>query len=86
MLASDGHIDAISENEFVLIVDKPFQVRMAENNRELIEKLVAQHTDGRRRHMKIQEAGAGTHEDDSKVDDTARMASQLLGIDVEIVN
>ena len=36
--------------------------------------------------MKIQEAGAGTHEDDSKVDDTARMASQLLGIDVEIVN
>ena len=86
VLASDGHIDAISENEFVLIVDKPFQVRMAENNRELIEKLVAQHTDGRRRHMKIQEAGAGTHEDDSKVDDTARMASQLLGIDVEIVN
>ena len=51
VLASDGHIDAISENEFVLIVDKPFQVRMAENNRELIEKLVAQHTDGRRRHM-----------------------------------
>ena len=86
VLASDGHIDVISENEFVLIVDKPFQVRMAENNRELIEKLVAQHTDGRRRHMKIQEAGAGTHEDDSKVDDTARMASQLLGIDVEIVN
>ena len=86
VLASDGHIDAISANEFVLIVDKPFQVRMAENNRELIEKLVAQHTDGRRRHMKIQEAGAGTHEDDSKVDDTARMASQLLGIDVEIVN
>ena len=86
VLASDGHIDAISENEFVLIVDKPFQVRMAENNRELIEKLVAQHTDGRRRHMKIQEAGAGTHEDDSKVDDTARMASKLLGIDVEIVN
>lgn len=86
VLASDGHIDAISENEFVLIVDKPFQVRMAENNRELIEKLVAQHTDGRRRHMKIQEAGAGTHEDGSKVDDTARMASQLLGIDVEIVN
>ena len=86
VLASDGHIDVISENEFVLIVDKPFQVRMAENNRELIEKLVAQHTDGRRRHMKIQEAGAGTHEDDSKVDDTARMASKLLGIDVEIVN
>ena len=86
VLASDGHIDVISENEFVLIVDKPFQVRMAENNRELIEKLVAQHTDGRRRHMKIQEAGAGTHEDGSKVDDTARMASQLLGIDVEIVN
>lgn len=87
VLASDGRITEIKDNEFSLVVDKPFQSKMAENNRELIERLVAQHTDGRKRHMKIlSSAESSNHQEDgTKVNDTARMASEMLGIDVEII-
>ncbi|MBQ0079102.1 MAG: DNA polymerase III subunit gamma/tau [Eubacterium sp.] len=86
VLASDGRITRIGENDFSIEVSRAFQVRMAENNRDLIERLVAEHTDGKRRYMKISVAGEGgsVTEPTYNIDETARKAEELLGIKVTI--
>lgn len=88
VLASDGRITSIGETDFHLEVSRAFQTRMAENNRELIERLVSQHTDGKRRHMKITVAGESPVQQQGNTDvgETARQAEQLLGIEVTIGN
>ena len=85
VLASDGELLSIGEHDFVLRVDKSFQVRMAEAERDLIERLVAEYTDGIRRHMKVIDGSKEQRNvNNVSVSETAKKASEMLGIEVEI--
>ena len=85
VLATDGHIVSIEDGQFTLKVNRSFQKRMAENNRDMIERLVAEHTDGARRHMKILSAdSAEAKSKGTTAEETAAKASEILGIPVEI--
>lgn len=85
VLATDGKLLNIGEHDFVLRVDKSFQVRMAEAERELIERLVAEYTDGIRRHMKVVDGSKDQRSVNTlNVSETAKKASEMLGIEVEI--
>lgn len=55
----------------------------AEKNRELLENLMEKHT-GSRRTMKLVMLGETEIEGDRSIEDVARDAGDLLGIDVEI--
>ncbi len=85
VLATDGQITGIDPGSFELKVSRDFQQQMAENNRDLIERLVAEHTDGKRRHMKIiPVSGAAVEESNDHRKAAAEKAAEILGIEVEL--
>ena len=84
VLATDGSLTDISESSFDLLVSREYQEKMAENNRDLIERLVAAHTDGRKRHMRVRTAGGSASGSTDHRKEAARKAEEILGIKVEI--
>lgn len=84
MIGSSGRLTEIGENHFTVEMNSEAKKELAEKNRGLLESLMEKHT-GKKRTMTVRAAGAGAPAGDGKsVEDIARSAGELLGIDVEI--
>jgi len=84
MIGSGGRLTDISDFEFTVTVGSEHIKRYAENNRELMEKLMEKHT-GRRRTMKlVLKTAEGKNDSETTTEQMAEEAGRLLGVDVEI--
>jgi len=84
MIGSSGRLTEIGEHHFVVEMSSDLVKNHAENNRELLENLMEKHT-GKRRRMELKTAGEGPAQSGERsVEDIARDAGQLLGINIEI--
>lgn len=84
MIGSSGRLTEIGEHHFTVEMNSDLVKSHAEKNRELLENLMEKHT-GKRRVMELKTATAGpTGESSKSVEEIARDAGELLGINVEI--
>ena len=83
IIGSGGHLTSVGEYDFTVVADSEPVKRHAEKNRELLESLMEKHT-GKRRTMNITLAGTEVSAGGMSVEDMAREAESVLGINVEI--
>lgn len=83
IIGSGGHLTSVGEYDFTVVADSEPVKRHAEKNRELLESLMEKHT-GKRRTMNITLAGTEVPAGGMSVEDMAREAESVLGINVEI--
>ena len=83
IIGSGGHLTSVGEYDFTVVADSEPVKRHAEKNRELLESLMEKHT-GKRRTMNITLAGTEVSVGGMSVEDMAREAESVLGINVEI--
>lgn len=83
IIGSSAGLTEIGEHSFTVRVKSEHVKKHAEKNRELLENLMEKHT-GSRRTMKLVMLGETEIEGDRSIEDVARDAGDLLGIDVEI--
>lgn len=84
MIGSSGRLVEIDENSFTVEMSSEPKKDLAEKNRGLLEDLMEKHS-GARRMMKLVTAGAGMRSSKGRsVEEIARDAEALLGIDIEI--
>ena len=84
MIGSSGRLTEIGENTFTVEMSSEPKKELAEKNRALLEDLMERHT-GKRRTMMLKTAGKETSaETERKLEEIAKEAGALLGIDVEI--
>ena len=84
MIGSSGRLVEIDENSFTVEMSSEPKKDLAEKNRGLLEDLMEKHS-GARRMMKLVTAGAGMRSSEGRsVEEIARDAEALLGIDIEI--
>ena len=84
MIGSSGRLTEIGEHHFTVEMSSDLVKDHAEKNRQLLENLMEKHT-GSRRTMKLKTAGSGTVQTGERsVEEIARDAGQLLGINIEI--
>ncbi len=84
MIGSSGRLTEIGEHHFVVEMSSQLVKDHAEKNRQLLENLMEKHT-GKRRTMELRTAGSGpAQEGERSVEEIARDAGQLLGINIEI--
>ena len=74
----------VDENSFTVEMSSETKKELAEKSRSLLEDLMEKHT-GVRRMLKLVTAGAGMRSSEGRsVEEIARDAEALLGIDIEI--
>lgn len=84
MIGSSGRLKEIGENHFVVEMSSEAVKNHAEKNRQMLETLMEKHT-GKRRVMELRTAGETVASDDRKsIEEIARNAGDILGINVEI--
>ena len=84
MIGSSGRLTEIGEHHFTVEMSSELVKSHAEKNRELLENLMEKHT-GKRRTMELRTAGAGpANTGERSVEEIARDAGELLGINIEI--
>lgn len=83
IIGSSARLVKIEDHSFTVAVRGEHVKKHAENNRQLLEKLVAKHTGAQRSMHIIMESGE-TCEHDKPIEDIAINASKVLGIDIEI--
>ena len=83
IIGSGGHLTSVGEYDFTVVADSEPVKRHAEKNRELLESLLEKHT-GKRRTMNIMLAGNEVLASGMSVENMAREAESVLGINVEI--
>jgi len=84
MIGSSGRLTEIGEHHFVVEMSSQLVKDHAEKNRQLLEDLMEKHT-GKRRRMELKTAGEGPAQSGERsVEEIARDAGQLLGINIEI--
>ena len=83
IIGSGGRLQDIGENEFTVVVNSEHVKSHAEKNRALLEDLMEKHT-GKRRIMKLILEGTEKQTGGKSVEEIAREAGGILGIDIEI--
>lgn len=83
IIGSSARLTEISETSFTVSVKSEHVKNHAEKNRKLLENLMEKHT-GNRRSMKLIMDGEHEVEGKRSIEEIARDAGDLLGIDVEI--
>lgn len=83
IIGSGGRLQDIGENEFTVVVSSEHVKSHAEKNRDLLEELMEKHT-GKRRIMKLILEGTEKQTGGKSVEEIAREAGGILGIDIEI--
>ena len=83
IIGSGGRLQDIGENEFTVVVNSEHVKSHAEKNRALLEDLMEKHT-GKRRIMKLILEGTEKETGGKSVEEIAREAGGILGIDIEI--
>lgn len=84
MIGSSGRLVEIGENHFTVEMSSPLVRDHAEKNRGLLESLMEKHT-GKRRVMELKTGGTSPMASESRsVEEIARDAGELLGINIEI--
>ena len=84
IIGSGSMLTDIGEHEFTVTAGSEHVKKHAEKNRELLENLMEKHT-GRRRAMRLELNGGNMTAGKNKtIEDVARQAESVLGIDVEI--
>lgn len=83
IIGSSARLVKIENHSFTVAVRGEHVKKHAENNRQLLEKLMAKHT-GAQRSMRIIMEGEDVCEHDKSIEDIAVNASEVLGIDIEI--
>lgn len=83
IIGSGGRLQDIGENEFTVVVTSEHVKSHAEKNRALLEELMEKHT-GKRRIMKLILEGTEKQTGGKSVEEIAREAGGILGIDIEI--
>ena len=83
IIGSGGRLQDIGENEFTVVVSSEHVKSHAEKNRDLLEELMEKHT-GKRRIMKLILEGTEKETGGKSVEEIAREAGGILGIDIEI--
>lgn len=84
MIGSSGRLTEIGEHHFVVEMSSELVKDHAEKNRQLLEGLMEKHT-GKKRTMELRTAGSGPAQTGQRsVEEIARDAGELLGINVEI--
>ena len=84
MIGSSGRLTEIGEHHFTVEMNSDLVKSHAEKNRQLLENLMEKHT-GKRRTMELKTTASGpAGEDTRSVEEIARDAGDLLGINVEI--
>ena len=84
MIGSSGRLTEIGEHHFVVEMSSQLVKDHAEKNRQLLEDLMEKHT-GKRRRMELKTAGENPAQSGERsVEEIARDAGQLLGINIEI--
>lgn len=84
MIGSSGRLTEIGEHHFVVEMSSELVKDHAEKNRQLLENLMEKHT-GKRRTMELRTSGSGPAQaGERSVEEIARDAGQLLGINIEI--
>ncbi len=84
MIGSSGRLVEVDENSFTVEMSSETKKELAEKSRSLLEDLMEKHT-GVRRMLKLVTAGAGMRSSEGRsVEEIARDAEALLGIDIEI--
>ena len=84
MIGNSGRLTEIGEHHFTVEMSSDLVKSHAEKNRELLENLMEKHT-GKHRTMELKTAGSGpTQAGERSVEDIARDAGELLGINIEI--
>lgn len=83
IIGSGGRLTDISDTDFTVVANSEHVKRHAEKNRQLLENLMEKHT-GKRRHMKVVMKGSNTLKNEKSVEEIAKNAESILGIDIEI--
>ena len=83
IIGSGGRLTEIGDGEFTVAANSEHVKNHAEKNRQLLEDLMEKHT-GKRRVMKLVMSGEQTRENKKSVEEIAREAEGVLGIDIEI--
>lgn len=83
IIGSGGRLTEIGDGEFTVAANSEHVKNHAEKNRQLLEDLMEKHT-GKRRVMKLVMSGEQPRENKRSVEEIAREAEGVLGIDIEI--
>lgn len=83
IIGSGGRLTDIGDNEFTVTVNSEPVKNHAEKNRPLLEELVEKHT-GKRRVMRLVLEGEKMPGSEKTVEEIAREAESILGVDIEI--
>ncbi|MDO4745778.1 MAG: DNA polymerase III subunit gamma/tau [Bacillota bacterium] len=84
MIGTSGRLTEIGEHHFTVEMSSQLVCDHAEKNRQLLENLMEKHT-GKRRTLELKAAGSkGTEAAGRPVEEIAKDAGALLGIDIEI--
>lgn len=83
IIGSGGRLTEIGENDFTVKVSSELVKKHAENNRSLLEDLMEKHT-GSRRMMKLVLEGGSMPGKEKTVEEIAREAEDVLGVNIEI--
>jgi len=84
MIGSSGRLTEIGDTYFVVEMNSDLVKSYAERNRQILENLMEKHT-GKRRTMELRTSGEGPADSDARsVEEIARDAGELLGINIEI--
>ncbi len=83
IIGSGGRLTEIGESDFTVKVSSELVKKHAENNRSLLEDLMEKHT-GSRRMMKLVLEGGSMPGKEKTVEEIAREAEGVLGINIEI--
>ncbi len=83
IIGSGGRLTEIGENDFTVKVSSELVRKHAENNRSLLEDLMEKHT-GSRRMMKLVLEGGSMPGKEKTVEEIAREAEDVLGVNIEI--
>ena len=83
IIGSGGRLTEIGETDFTVKVSSELVKKHAENNRSLLEDLMEKHT-GSRRMMKLVLEGGNMPGKEKTVEEIAREAEDVLGVNIEI--
>ncbi len=83
IIGSGSRLTEIGENHFIVQASSEHVRKHAERNRVLLEDLIEKHT-GKRRTMQLVTDGGQIRSTGMSIEDVARDASQVLGINIEI--